>query len=111
MSRPDNPVPFAEPMARAYAEEGLEGFWRAVLRAQTGGLDEPDPDMLPIVLRVNSRAYVRLGMYEHLLDLIETAVEARTLHFWVTSLLADPALDPIRSEPRYQAIVERIGIR
>ncbi len=52
--------------------------------------------------------YVGLGEKEQALNLLEKAYEER--YPWLIHLSVEPRLDPLRSEPRFKALVSRIGL-
>lgn len=55
-------------------------------------------------------ALVHLGLGEHdqALDFLEEAHRERSS--WMISLGVEPVLDPLRGEPRFQRLVERVGL-
>jgi TolB-like protein/Flp pilus assembly protein TadD len=56
-------------------------------------------------------ATIYVGLNEHgaALDWLERAVEQRD--WWVVFLAVDPALDPLRREPRFRRLVARLSLR
>jgi hypothetical protein len=52
--------------------------------------------------------YARAGDDAEALDWLETAVEERTP--WLPELKMDPGWDSVRSQPRFIAIMKRIGL-
>jgi hypothetical protein len=52
--------------------------------------------------------HVGLGEKEEALNLLERAYEER--YPWLMHLAVEPRLDPIRSEPRFKALLSRIGL-
>ena len=52
--------------------------------------------------------YVGLGEKEQALNLLEKAYEER--YPWLIHLSVEPRLDPLRSEPRFKALLSRIGL-
>ncbi len=56
-----------------------------------------------------ARVYLGLGEIEEALDWMERGVGRRDTFFGSESL-ASPIFDPLRSEPRFRAIVERVGL-
>ncbi len=49
-----------------------------------------------------------LGSFEEALDWLERACDERVAN--VVFLGVDPAFDPLRAEPRFQALLARIGL-
>ncbi|MGD8727588.1 MAG: tetratricopeptide repeat protein, partial [Gemmatimonadales bacterium] len=60
-----------------------------------------NPDYFAIV-------HIGLGEYEQALDRLEQATEART--DWPIWIPVDPMIDPIRTHPRFVALLERVGL-
>lgn len=52
--------------------------------------------------------YVGLGDRARALDLLETAYEERS--GWMAYLKVDPRLDPLCAEPRFIALLQRVGL-
>jgi serine/threonine-protein kinase len=53
--------------------------------------------------------HLGLGEKEHALELLETAVDQRTTAL-IVYLGVDPVFDPLRRHPRFQALLERMGL-
>jgi tetratricopeptide (TPR) repeat protein len=53
--------------------------------------------------------YARLGEIDQAFSCLELAYEKRD--FFLVFLEVDPYMDPLRSDPRYVALVQRIGLR
>ena len=57
----------------------------------------------------NSQVYVALGNFEETMKQLELAYTNRDVRmFWIK---ADPAFDPIRSQPRYKYLLKKMGLR
>jgi hypothetical protein len=52
--------------------------------------------------------HIGLGEYEEALDRLEQACDART--DWPIWFPVDPMIDPIRTHPRFIALLDRIGL-
>ncbi|MFW6084691.1 MAG: tetratricopeptide repeat protein [Gemmatimonadota bacterium] len=86
-----------------YARTGRHGEARRMLdRLASGAGPSPVVDM--------QRALVHLGLGEHdrALDLLERGLEEPTWHMRL--LKVEPFYHPIRSDPRFQAILRRVGL-
>ena len=88
-------------MRQAYEAGGPAGYWRAVLdhtlaQAKRG---QPDPVQLAFF-------YTRLGEYSRAIDLLERAYEEHNGD--IPFINVTPGFDPLRGDPRFQALVERI---
>ena len=87
----------------AYARAGVRGYWRAFL-----DLAESPSSELYSSPYVRARLYAALGDRPRALQWLETARDVRDAGL---SLLAvDPGLDGLRAEPRFQAIVDQVGL-
>ena len=53
--------------------------------------------------------YVGLGEKDEAFNMLEKAFEER--YPWLIHLSVEPRLDPLRSEPRFKALVSRIGLK
>ncbi len=82
---------------RAAAEETIRDLER---RAKRAGNPPPAEDIAMI--------YVGLGNLDQAFAWLEKAREQRSE--LILGLKADPAFDPLRSDPRFQALVHRVGL-
>ena len=57
---------------------------------------------------VVASVYVALGDKEHAFEYLEKAVDERA--GWLAFIKVDPIWDPIRSDPRFDAILTKIGL-
>lgn len=88
-------------LAAAYAGSGDRGKARSILdRLQRSG-----QYMSPLEL---ATLYIALGEQEQALASIEKAYATRDLQ--LQYLATDPSLDAIREEPRFKAVVKRLGL-
>lgn len=87
----------------AYVRSGAKGYWRAYLELAEAPSSE-----------VHSSPYVRARIYAAIGDksqALRWLDEAHQEHDGGLSLLkVDPGMDGLRAEPRFQAILERIGL-
>ncbi len=88
-------------LRKALEAEGADGFWKELLMSNekavrnVGEFDTP-------------QAYARLGDKERALKWLERNYEERaTLG---TLMNVDPAFDSLRSDPRFQSLVQRMGL-
>jgi serine/threonine protein kinase/tetratricopeptide (TPR) repeat protein len=89
----------------------------AAAHAQLGDLDEAERILhdleeqaarewiSPLTLGI---VYVALGRYDDALANVERSFEARDC--WVVSLAVEPAWAPLRGNPRFEAVIDRVGI-
>ena len=87
----------------AYVQSGVKGYWGAYLELA----DAPSSE-------VHSSPYVRARIHAEIADVgqalqwLEKAYEERD--GGLSLLKVDPGMDGLRAEPRFQAILERIGL-
>jgi len=74
----------------------------AVLRVQVGA---PDAGRLPTE---RARWHVLLGDFDAALDDLDQAFEERTI--WLPFVTVQPDLAPLRADPRYRRVAERLGL-
>jgi TolB-like protein/Flp pilus assembly protein TadD len=90
-------------MGHAYAVAGRKGEARAMLRQ----IDELARKQY-IQPTIPARVLLGLGEYDRMFDLLERALEEHDLRLLET--IQDPRFDVVRSHPRFQALLERIGL-
>jgi TolB-like protein/class 3 adenylate cyclase/Tfp pilus assembly protein PilF len=93
--------PSSEALAQAYRSGGMDGCAR--LETEWFFANEPAGrvDYLP-------RFYIQLGETKKALDWLERAYEARPLG--LVTIIVDPAFDPLRTEARFQALLQKMGL-
>jgi TolB-like protein/DNA-binding winged helix-turn-helix (wHTH) protein/Flp pilus assembly protein TadD len=93
---------FSGALGHAYAVAGKKAEARALLHdlKESSANHYFPPYHLALI-------YVGLGEREEALNLLEKAFEDR--YPWMIHLNVDPRLDPLRSEPRFKNLVNRIG--
>jgi hypothetical protein len=94
------PVEEIAAQRRSFDEQGIAGFLRKRLD-WTLTLKEPDALLV-------AESYARLNEPEPALHWLEKAVEARSPN--VLFLRVNPRFDNVRSDPRFVAIVKRVGL-
>ena len=90
---------------KAYEADGPAGYWRAALDhtlAMATGGHPTDPVQLAFF-------YTHLGEYSQALDQLERAYAERNGD--IPFLNVTPSFDPLRSNPRFKALVERVRPR
>jgi hypothetical protein len=86
----------------AYARSGQEAKAREAFASYRAKLRKPSDDPLGMAL-----ATAALGDRDEALAWLERAVEARSED--MVFLNVEPAWDPLRSDPRFRAILRRMG--
>jgi TolB-like protein/Tfp pilus assembly protein PilF len=84
------------------ADDGVEGVLREALSAPEERVQRPQESPYDIAID-----YATLGEIQPALDWLERAYEERETD--MLSLGVDPRLDPLRSEPRFQVILDRLS--
>ena len=90
-------------MKATYAAEGLKGYWRMELNRLLEQEKSRYVRQYDIALH-----YVRLGEKEQALARLQRAAEDRNV--FVTSLNVEPLWDSYRADPRFVALVRRVGL-
>lgn len=93
----------AEAVEAAYRTAGPTGYWKEILRQQaTGKSRGPDSD-LDI-----AGIYVKLRDQDSTFRLLDRACTARNM--WLMNLKVDPRWDTLRSDPRFESLLLRVGL-
>ena len=90
-------------LEKAVAESGYQGYFRTRLQQLTdpGNQNYVSPYDLADI-------HLRLGERDAALDWLEKAYEQRSPY--LVNLQVEPRLDPLRGEPRFQSLVQRMGL-
>lgn len=91
-------------MRRAYEVSGYPGFLWQQNELMQQHLAKGDYQS-PLIIALN---YTLAGAYSEALDWLERAVEERNP--WLPELQVDPGWDPLRSQPRFIAVLKKIGL-
>jgi tetratricopeptide (TPR) repeat protein len=98
-------VKLEDSLRTAFARHGPQGYWQVLLALSQRPDNPPEAyttqDGLEIV-------YVRLGNKEKALQLLQQAYRDRQLD--IINIGIEPAFDSLRSEPRFQELVRKIGV-
>jgi DNA-binding winged helix-turn-helix (wHTH) protein/TolB-like protein len=90
-------------MKAAFAAGGLRGYWRRQLDRLL------EREKREFVLQIDvALLYARLGQKEQALARLQRAVEDRNHH--VIALKVEPLWDSYRADPRFMALVKRVGL-
>jgi len=103
--KPDVAMKKDEEFQAAFAKGGPNGYWEKLLDSvsQTDGTPESYRSAQDLAI-----LYTKLGDKETALTLLEGALETKTLK--LTELAVEPAFEPLRSEPRFQKLLKRLGL-
>jgi tetratricopeptide (TPR) repeat protein len=92
---------FSGALGHAYAVAGKKAEARMLLRDLKESKHYFPPYQLALI-------HVGLGEKEEALNLLEKAYDER--YPWMMHLAVEPRLDPLRSEPRFKDLINRIGL-
>jgi len=93
----------SEALDRAYRSKGATGYWTEVLRQVEGGKDPGAGSDLDI-----AAIYAKLGEKDRAFDLLERAYAQHNM--WLMNLKVDPRFESLRSDRRYESLLQRIGL-
>jgi tetratricopeptide (TPR) repeat protein len=96
-------VPCADRLARAYARDGYSGW----LQARLNSLKEVAADGSPTTFE-RAELYAELGNADMAMRYLEQGYREHTIE--LVRLQLNPAYDDMRTDPRFQNLVHRIGL-
>jgi TolB-like protein len=98
-NRPDD----KETIKEAYSKSGTNGLFKYLIELQ---LKEPKPSSFAL-----AHWYAMLGRKEEALDWLEKAFEEHYIYImFIPRINCNPDFDNIRSEPRFQEIIKKMGL-
>lgn len=103
---PRSVLKLEDSLRQALFARGPRGYWEKVLELSRRS------DIVPEAYTTNDNLaiiYARLGEKEKALQVLEQAYQERQLH--MTEIGIEPAFDVLRSEPRFQSLVDRIRVQ
>jgi TolB-like protein/DNA-binding winged helix-turn-helix (wHTH) protein/Tfp pilus assembly protein PilF len=92
-------------LRQALASRGARGYWQKVIELTKMPDNPPEAYNSPFGTAI---LYAELGDRIKALEMLEKAYEQRSLA--MTEIGIEPAFDSIRDEPRFQALLRRIGL-
>ncbi len=102
---PEEAAKEAAALREGYKKSGANGYWRKQIEIYEKG-QTSHPNFLP-PLSVVASFYAQLGDKEQAFAFLERAYEKREIDLL---RLKSPIYDPIRSDPRFQDLMRRIGL-
>jgi serine/threonine-protein kinase len=102
---PDEAAKEATGLREGYKKLGAKGYWRKQIEFSEKSRASQSDSSPP--LSVEASFYARLGEKEQALALLEKAYEQKDAY---VANLKSPIYDSLRSEPRFQDLIRRIGL-
>jgi len=102
---PKSALAKAEELRAALVARGPRGYWETVLELSSAKENPPEAYVGSYGLAI---VYTRLGEKEKALDCLEQAYAERQLA--MTEIGMESAFDTLRSEPRFAALLRRVGL-
>ncbi len=94
-----------EALRKALKEGGQQGYWRTVLEFSKSAENPPEAYQGTYGAAI---VYVRMGEKQRAIDALEKAFDERALA--MTEIGVEPALDLLVGEPRFQKLLQRVGL-
>jgi len=105
-STPEEAATEATVMERAFKSGGEKGFWQKHLELELEARNQPGAEASPFVL---AAAYAMAGQTDKAFEWLEKGYEEHEGQD-LTLLKFDPAFKSLRSDPRFSAMLRKIGL-
>jgi TolB-like protein/DNA-binding winged helix-turn-helix (wHTH) protein/Tfp pilus assembly protein PilF len=92
-------------LRHAWSTGGPQGYWKKLLEFTQRPDNPPEMYGSPFGTAI---LYAQLGEKDRALEYLETAYEQRSL--FMTEIAIEPAFDSLRSEPKFQDLLQRVGL-
>jgi len=92
-------------LRHAWTTQGAPGYWKALVDLSQTAENPPEAYNSPFGTAI---LYAQLGDKARALNALEQAYEQRSLA--MTEINIEPAFDPIRGEPRFKALLQRVRL-
>jgi TolB-like protein len=102
---PKSAVKKEDELRQAWQAEGATGYWKKLLEFANLPENPPEAYATPYGMAI---LYARLGDKDQALAWLEKAYDQRELA--MTEIGIEPALDSLRSDPRFQNLLRRVGL-
>ena len=93
-------------LRHAWTTQGAPGYWKTLVELSQTGENPPEAYNSPFGTAI---LYAQLGDKARALNALEQAYEQRSLA--MTEINIEPAFDPIRGEPRFKALLQRVRLQ
>ncbi len=102
-STPEEAARRAAAVRQAYRTAGAKGYWqkRLELTLENAKREHTPPDDFALL-------YARVGDEERMYECLQKAYDERGKG--MTLIKVEPAFEPYRAEPRFQALMRRVGL-
>ncbi len=90
---------------RALKARGPRGYWETLLEFSRDKENPPEAYVTPFGVAI---VYTCLGDKDKAFEWLNRAYSGRDLH--LTEVAIEPALDPLRSDPRFAELLRRVGV-
>lgn len=94
-----------EALRKAFAAGGPRGYWRKFLEISQMKENPPESFATPYGF---ARIYAQLGETDKALESLDSAYSQREVP--LTEIGVEPALDPLRSDPRFRSLLHRMHL-
>ena len=105
--RRDGAFEAAESLGSDASEQGYQQAMRALYKRYLQALERAAPQQYVSPLEF-ALVYIGLDEKDRAFGMLEKAYGERSP--WLASLAADPAFDPLRSDPRFRELLRRVGL-
>lgn len=92
-------------LRHAWTTQGAPGYWKMLVELSQTAENPPEAYNSPFGTAI---LYAQLGDKARALNALEQAYEQRSLA--MTEINIEPAFDPIRGEPRFKALLQRVRL-
>ena len=92
-------------LRHAWTTQGAPGYWKTLVELSQTAENPPEAYNSPFGTAI---LYAQLGDKARALNALEQAYEQRSLA--MTEINIEPAFDPIRGEPRFKALLQRVRL-
>jgi TolB-like protein/DNA-binding winged helix-turn-helix (wHTH) protein len=98
-------VKIEDALRKSLAARGPRGYWEKVLQFSRS---DPNPPEAYVGSYGRAILYARLGDKDLAIASLQKAYEERQI--FMTEIGVEPAFDPLRSDPRFQSLLHRVGL-
>jgi tetratricopeptide (TPR) repeat protein len=104
--RPEHVADSTSALRSAFQKDNAQGYWRKRLELAQEYRGSQSNETLFVLAQL----YANVGNKMQALDLLEASLASGKHNKTLVRIKTSPGLDPLRSEPRFQALVRKIGL-